>query len=87
MNGEQREEPEHEGERYLHLLGLGHLADIEITAGSRTLPARDFLEICGKHARPMLIGFEAMDSNDPRYDAMRNVLRGLIGQYVEGRQD
>lgn len=87
MGNEKLSEPEHEGERYLRLLGLDHLGDVEITAGTRTLPARDFLDICGDYARPMLVGFEAMDPSDPRYDATKNALRGLIGQYVESRQD
>lgn len=86
MSGEQQDETVHEGEHYLRLLGLEHLIDAEIATRTGTLPAKDFLDICGEHARPMLIGFEAMDSKDPRYDATKNALRGLIGQYVEGGQ-
>lgn len=81
MAGEQLRE-EHEGEKYLRLLGLEHLADREITAADRTMQARDFLDICGEHARPMLVGFEAMSPDDPRYETIKNTLRGVIGQYV-----
>jgi hypothetical protein len=84
MSGEQLDEQEHEGERYLRLLGLEHLADHRVTTADKTFEARDFLDICGEHARPMLVGFEAMSQDDPRYEATRNALRGLIGQYVEG---
>ena len=81
MTGEQLHE-EHEGEKYLRLLGLDHLADREITTDDRTMQARDFLDICGEHARPMLVGFEAMSPDDPRYETIKNTLRGVIGQYV-----
>lgn len=84
MNREELGKQEHEGEHYLRLLGLEHLADREITTADRTFEARDFLDICGEHARPMLIGFEAMRPDDPRYEATKNALQGLIGQYVEG---
>ena len=79
---EQFDEQEHEGERYLRLLGLEHLADREVKTAERTIRARDFLDICGEHARPVFIGFEAMGPDDPRYEATRNALRGLISQYV-----
>lgn len=75
---------EHEGEKYLRLLGLDHLADRDIATASGTIQARDFLDICGAHALPVLVGFEAMSADDPRYEATKNVLRGMIGQYVEG---
>lgn len=75
---------EHEGERYLRLLGLEHLADREIATASGTIHARDFLEVCGEHARPMLVGFESMSIDDPRYETTKSALRGVIGQYVEG---
>ena len=75
--------PEHEGERYLRLLGLGHLAGVEIVAGGKTLPARDFLDICGEHALPILAGFETMSPDDPRYESTRAALQGVISQFVE----
>lgn len=75
---------EHEGERYLRLLGLGHLADNEIITDSGTIQAREFLDICGEHARPILVGFEAMSTDDPKYEAIKKALRSLISRYVEG---
>jgi hypothetical protein len=76
-------EQEHEGDKYLRLLGLSHLADKEINAGDRTIEARDFLEVCGEHARPMLVGFETLSTDDPRYEPTREALRGFISQFVE----
>lgn len=84
MRNEELGEQEHEGEHYLRLLGLEHLADREIISVDRTIEARDFLDICGEHARPMLVGFEAMSLDDPRYEATKNALQSLIGRYVEG---
>lgn len=87
MSGEQLDEqkPEHEGERYLRMLGLEGLADREITTESgATIQARDFLKICGDHARPMLVGFEDMSPDNPKYEATRDALCSVIGQYVQG---
>lgn len=75
---------EHEGDKYLRLLGLEHLSDSEIVTSNGRISARDFLDICGEHARPVLVGFEAMSPNDPRYGTMRDALREMIVQYIEG---
>lgn len=72
-----------EGEHFLRLLGLEELAGQEITLkDGRTLLARNFLDICGDYARPLLTGFEAMSLDDTRYEPTKEVLRGFIGQYV-----
>ena len=84
MEQSEGQPKEHEGERYLRLLGLDHLADRDIATASGTIQARDFLDVCGEHARPILVGFEAMSTDDPRYEGTKNALRGMIGQYVEG---
>jgi hypothetical protein len=78
------EPPVHEGEKFLGLLGLGHLAERKITTADGIRPAKDFLEICGEHARPLLVGFEAMSPDDPRYEPTKKALQGFIGQYIEG---
>lgn len=84
MGNEKPGEQEHEGERYLRLLGREHLADREVATAGGTIQAKDFLDICGEHARLILVGFEAMNTDDPRYETTRKALRGLIDQYVEG---
>jgi hypothetical protein len=66
---------EHEGEKYLRLLGLEGLANQQIAG--RTEQVRDFLDVCG-HARPLLVGFENLERSDPAYDQMRDGLRGFI---------
>lgn len=78
----REQEPQHEGERYLELLGLGHLAGRTIFTAKGPVQGRDFLDICGDRALPVLAGFEAMSPDDPEYEDARNLLRSLIGQYV-----
>lgn len=80
---EKHKHSEHEGDHYLRLLDLDHLANNDIETARGTIKARDFLDICGQHARPMLVGFEMMRTDDPRYEATKAALRGLISQYVE----
>jgi hypothetical protein len=77
---EDRGQEEHEGERYLRMLGLEELVDQQIPGRSEKM--RDFLDICGDHARPMLIGLEQLDPGDPRYNTARDALRDYIGQFV-----
>lgn len=83
--GDSKEpETETEGERYLRLLGLSHLADKKVTTkNGETLEARDFLDVCGEHARPMLVGFESMSEDDPRYESTLEGLRGVVSAYIE----
>ena len=71
----------HEGERYLGMLGLGHIAGQPIP-GRPGLQMRDFLEICGEHARPLLAGLESLSVEDSRYGSTRGTLRGYISQFV-----
>ena len=79
---------EHEGEKFLGLLGLDHLADTQVVvAGGSTIQVRDFLDVCGDHARPVLLGLETMDPEDPRFEPTRDALRGLISQYVGVRPE
>jgi hypothetical protein len=71
----------HEGEKYLRLLGLEHLADQTIPG--RTEQVRDFLDICGERARPMLLGFESLSPDDPRREAVRNALRTRVTEFLD----
>lgn len=82
MGYEERADPppEHEGDKYLRLLGLGHLADQTIPG--RTEQVRDFLDICGEHARPMLVGFESLSPDDPHYEPVRKALRTQVTQFL-----
>lgn len=79
-------QPETEGERYLVALDLAHLADKEISTSRGTIPAKDFLKVCGEHARPVLKGFAGMSPTHPRYRATKKTLQSMIGKYIEGDQ-
>lgn len=81
MRYEKQPEPEHEGEKYLRMLGLEHLAGRTIPG--RTEQVRDFLDICGDHSRPMLAGFETLSPDDPRYEPVRDALRTQITQFLD----
>ena len=72
--------PEHEGEKYLRMLGLEHLADQIIP--DRTEQVRDFLDVCGEYARPMLNGLECLSLDDPRYEFTRNILRTEVARHL-----
>lgn len=78
--GERPQAEQHEGEKYLALLGLGHLADQQIPGHAERV--RDFLDICGDHARPLLVGLESLPPEDPRFEPTRDALRGFITQYI-----
>jgi hypothetical protein len=73
--------PKNEGEYYLDLLEIGHLANQTIP--SYGIPAKDFLDVCGEHARPMLVGLNSLDRDDPRFEKTRNALQGYIQQFLE----
>jgi len=74
---------EHEGVHYLRLLGLEHLADREVAGKNGRFLAKDFLDVCGQHARPVLVGFEDMSSDDPEYESTKDFLTHYIGQILE----
>ena len=89
----EQEADVHQGEKYLGLLDLGHLADAEIPGHGKK--ARDFLDICGDHALPALERFAGSTPADPMYtDAThpdylgmdyaqtRAALQGIVMHYV-----
>ncbi|MFZ1360442.1 MAG: hypothetical protein WAS27_00190 [Candidatus Saccharimonadales bacterium] len=82
----EREKPqqEHEGEKYLRLLGLEDIANEPIPGGTKQM--RDFLDICGEHARPALVGLEMLDSDDPRRKEMCDALRTYVRQLLNSAE-
>ena len=74
------QESEHEGERYLRLLGLDHLAAQQIPG--RDIQVRDFLDVCGEDAMPVLVGLESLGPDDPRYGLIRDALREQVAGYL-----
>ncbi len=81
---QERPQQEHEGEKYLKLLGLEKLADLQIQG--RPEKMRDFLDICGEHARPLLVGLESLEPDDPRFIPTRDALRGYISKFVSSTE-
>lgn len=79
-------QPETEGEKYLVELERAHLADDRMPTSRGTIPARDFLEVCGEHARPALKALVEMGPTDPRYKPAKEVLQGVVDKYIEGDQ-
>lgn len=75
---------EHEGEKYLKLLDLGDLADVDIPGQDKKM--RDFLDLCGEHARPLLIGLDSLDRDDPRFEATKAALSQYIAQFVQSAE-
>ena len=73
--------PRTEGLHYLKLLELDHLAHQQIPGYG--IPVKDFLDICGEHARPMLVGLDNLDRNDPRFAPTLQALQGFITQFVQ----
>lgn len=78
-------ESEHEGEAYLRLLGLEDLADQQLPG--RSGQVRDFLEVCGEHARPLLVGLASLDKDDPSFAPTRDMLRDYITRFLAVSED
>jgi len=73
-----------EGERYLELIGLLYMADkLIITADGRRTEVRNFLDICGEHARPVFAAFEKMSKDNPKYEPTKKALQELVLGYVK----
>ncbi len=90
MNMEQsaHDEEAHEGEKYLALLGLGHLADQPITTDTHgTIYAKDFMTICEAHAKPAFVAFEAMDPANPDYEMYKSALSKMVTHYIGSNEN
>ncbi|MCL5113283.1 MAG: hypothetical protein M1554_02265 [Patescibacteria group bacterium] len=79
-----------EGQQFLELLGLGDIGEQFIPGyvdeNGNPKRIRDFLDICGKEARPALIGFSNLSPDDPRYPKTKEILRGFIQKYVNQKK-
>ncbi len=85
---EKNQQQEHEGDKYLRILGLSDLAEnhIELKDG-RHIYARDFLDVCGEHALPALKGFESMDTLDPNYGPTLDALQKYVTKFIVGTDE
>ena len=78
------EEQEHEGDRLFRQLGLEDMAHQEIVTENGTIQARDFLDVCGEHARPVIKAFDRMSVDDPRYKPLKNALKRVVLKAIQG---
>lgn len=74
-----------DGERWLDLLGLGHLRGLPTGYAINGVPvmAENFDQLCGEHARPILTAIENMDPNDPRYIPSIELAKKVLGRYFK----
>jgi hypothetical protein len=82
----ERQPLEHEGEKYLDMLGLGALVDQEfIGKDGATYQYRDFLDHCGPEARDALAGLDSIGTHDSRFETVRDALRQSVLQHINQR--
>lgn len=83
--GEVAKENKPEGERWLELMGYGHLKGQPTGYFKDGVPvlAEEFTELCGDYARPLFIGLESLDINDPRYIPAVELVRKKFKQYFD----
>lgn len=72
-----------EGERWLELIGYGHLKgqSTGYQIDGQPIPAEQFDKLCGEHARPIFTALERLDPNDPRYERFMGVARKAFEGY------
>lgn len=99
MAKQRNDQPqEHEGEKFLAIFGLENLADEPIILDNELrqrlidngaleadvqLKGRDFLEVCGDHAMPLLKGLEAMGADDPKRQLAIDSMRPFITKFIQ----
>ena len=83
--GYENGQEEHEGERYLNLIGRGHFADRDIVMRGVHRKARDFLEdkVCAAEARPAFAGLETLGPDDPLREDMIKALQETVAAYLD----
>lgn len=72
-----------EGERWLELMGYGHLKGQPTGYSIDGVPvlAEEFTKLCGDYARPLFIGLESLDVNDPMYVPAIELVRKKFSKY------
>lgn len=78
-------EPKPDGERWLELLGYGHLKGQPTGYAIDGVPvmAEDFNLLCDDHVRPVLTGLESLDEDDPRYPDFLRVAQQSFQKYFD----
>lgn len=82
---QERQDKKPDGERWLELLGYGHLKGqpTGYAIDGEPVPAEQFDRLCGEHIKPFFTGLESLGTDDPRFeagiDAARKVFEGYFG--------
>lgn len=73
-----------EGERWLEILGEGHLIGTLIPhfREGKQLYAEEFPLICGSHARPAFKALENMDPSNPKREEYLEAARATLHYYL-----
>jgi hypothetical protein len=81
--GEVIQENKPEGERWLEIMGYGHLKGQPTGYSIDGVPvlAEEFTKLCGDYARPLFIGLESLDVNDPMYIPAVELVRKKFKKY------
>lgn len=66
-----------EGERWLELIGYGHLKGQPTGhfIDGQPVPVEQFDRLCGEYVRPTFTALERLDPSNPRYEQFLNVAR------------
>ncbi len=72
-----------EGERWLELIGYGHLKGqpTGYAIDGEAVPAEQFDRLCGEHARPIFTALEHLDPSDPRFRQYMGAARRAFVNY------
>lgn len=84
MTQEESPQEKPEGERWLELIGYGHLKGhpTGYAIDGQPVPAEQFDKLCGEHARPIFSALERLDPSDPRYEQFMVVARKAFEGYL-----
>jgi len=84
MAQEELSQEKPEGERWLELIGYGHLKGqpTGYAIDGQPVPAEQFDKLCGEHARPIFSALERLDPSDPRYEQFMDVARKAFEGYL-----
>lgn len=83
MTHEDLPQEKPDGERWLELIGYGHLKGqpTGFAIDGQPIPAEQFDRLCGEHARPIFSALERLDKTNPRYDQFISVARKAFEGY------
>ena len=83
MTPERSAQEKPQGERWLELIGYGHLKGrpTGYELDGRPVPAEEFDLLCAEHAGPIFTALEHLDKNDPRYEQFIDVARKAFEGY------